>query len=431
MFGADEMEVLVAGAGPVGMLTALRLVEGGVKVKIIDEAWGTGTHSYACALHPETLGLLREMGLADEVLAHGQRVDKIGFYEGRSRKAELELSRLRTDYPFALVLPQSALEGLLEQRLVRHGVKVHWNHRLSQLTPGGDEALAVIDRLEGTVSGYSVPTWDWVVTKRYEVRPRFVVGADGHDSLVRRALGTECVRGGKPAVYGIYEAELEQELEPEARVVLDEATVSVLWPLPGRRCRWSFQLLGGESVGGFPGKERHLWRFYDETVDHQIAEQLRGHLQRRAPWFDGKVKEVNWSIAVSFEPRLARSFGRDRCWLVGDAAHQTSPVGVQSMNNGLQEATDLAEALRRMLRKPGSQDLLAQYNLEHHTKWEWLLGLTGEVKAGDKADGWIAQHRTRLLSCLPASGPHLDALLEQAGLECARAQPAVCGPGAG
>src|SRR5690349_14506728 len=104
----QRTEVLVVGAGPVGMLTALLLSRAGVQVGVIDSDWRTTSRTYACALHPRTLNILAGLGLAEEALTSGRRVNKVAFYEGESRRVEADLTKLSTDFPFVLVTPQSA-----------------------------------------------------------------------------------------------------------------------------------------------------------------------------------------------------------------------------------------------------------------------------------------------------------------------------------
>src|SRR5262245_51243195 len=133
MHREDQTEVLVVGAGPVGMLTALLLAESGIAVKIIDRESRTAAHSYACALHPRTLTLLDQLGLAAKVLKSGRRIETVAFYEGESRRAEVKLSELSTDFPFVVVLPQSELEELFEgKRNQKRRIDVQWKHRLNQ-----------------------------------------------------------------------------------------------------------------------------------------------------------------------------------------------------------------------------------------------------------------------------------------------------------
>ena len=91
----ERTEVLVVGAGPVGLLTAILLAEAGIEVRIIDREERTTARSYACALHPRTLKLLDRMGLAAPMIERGRRVEKIAFYDGATRQAEVKLSAAR------------------------------------------------------------------------------------------------------------------------------------------------------------------------------------------------------------------------------------------------------------------------------------------------------------------------------------------------
>ena len=68
MFGKQRSDVLVVGAGPTGLLTALHLAESGVKVRVIDKHWRTGAHSYALAVHPRSLELLEPLGMVPSLL---------------------------------------------------------------------------------------------------------------------------------------------------------------------------------------------------------------------------------------------------------------------------------------------------------------------------------------------------------------------------
>src|SRR5271166_6098469 len=88
----ERTEVLVVGAGPVGLLTAILLAEAGIEVKIIDREERTTARSYACALHARTLNLLQQLGLAAPILEHGRRVQTVAFYDREARRAEVKLS---------------------------------------------------------------------------------------------------------------------------------------------------------------------------------------------------------------------------------------------------------------------------------------------------------------------------------------------------
>ena len=413
----ERTEVLVVGAGPVGLLTAILLAEAGIEVRIIDREERTASRSYACALHPRTLKLLEGMGLAAPVLEAGRRIEKIAFYDGPSRQAEVNLSQLGGAFPFMAILPQNAFEGLLEQRLSKLGVAVNWNHRFADLHTDAEAVVATIEELGATATGYIVPHWETVVKRSFPVRAQFLVGADGYGSLVRQRLGIEHTRVAGPEFFAAYEFEPEEKVEDEVRVVLDQTTTNVLWPLPGNKYRWTFQLVKSEMASEFPEKERRGARLAHESVDERIRQYVQKVAKQRAPWFSAGVKSITWCTEVVFEHRVAQQFGREHCWLAGDAAHQTGPVGVQSMNVGMAEAATLAGALRKILRDKAPLNLLETCNRDWQEEWRRLLGLTGGPKPRSETSPWVRERRARILSCLPASHEDLARLAGQMALD--------------
>ena len=412
-----QTEVLVVGAGPVGLWTALLLAERGIEVTLIDRELRTTARSYACALHPATLKLLDSMGMAESAIARGRRVDTLAFYEGATRHAEIHFAKLGGSFPFLLVLPQNALEGLLEQRLRAAGVAVHWNHRFEEFTQEEECVSAVVEELEGTSTGYIVPHWETVVKNRANIRTEFLIGADGHNSMVRPRAGLEYQRTGPTESFAAFEFESTSIITDELRVVLDETTTNVLWPLAENRCRWTFQLQRAELSGDFPEKERRAVRLDEPTIDERVRQYVQKVARQRAPWFNHEVKKVHWCSEVNFERRLVAHFGRGRCWLVGDAAHQTGPVGVQSMNMGFAEAAALSSILHRIVREAGSLDLLDTFDREQQQAWRMLVSPAGGLKPRPGASPWISQRCARILPCLPAYGADLEKLASQLALE--------------
>jgi len=411
-----QTEVLVVGAGPVGLWTALLLAEAGVRVTIIDKEERTAARSYACALHPRTLKMLDRFGMTTALLERGRRVQKIAFYDRQSSRAEINLSKFGGDFPYLLIIPQNAFEDELEKRLRKAGVAVHWNHRFDNLAQEEGWVTATLEELTGTSTGYIVPHWETVVKRRAPLRTQFLIGADGHGSFVRQRLGIEWQRAGEPEVFAAYELESDAAGEDEVRIVFDETTTNVLWPLPNNRLRWTFQLTHSEGPGELPEKERRAVRLDQPIID----EEVRGHVQRicahRAPWFHAAVRKIDWCSQVVFERRVASRFGRDRCWLAGDAAHQTGPVGVQSMNMGFAEGERLGALISKVLKEEASLDLLEDYTREQQNAWRQLLGLTSGLQPQADANPWLREQCTRILPCLPGLGGDLVWLAGQLGL---------------
>ncbi|MCC7140852.1 MAG: FAD-dependent monooxygenase [Candidatus Eisenbacteria bacterium] len=400
MFGKHRIDVGIVGGGPVGLFSALLLRERGLEVEVFDENWRTAAHSYALALHPQSLTLLDEVGLASELIPQGRKITQVALYDGERREHVVKLDRAGGRYPFVLVLPQSAFETALEERLEARKVKVHWNHRVHEIRPAADSVTLLLARLQKETRGYPIAHTEWVVGKEYPLQCSFVIGADGYNSFTRRSLDLGYADLGGRLLLSVFEFETPAELPDEVRVVLNPENTNVLWPMADGRCRWSFQLAA-------------------DHADALTLRRLHSLLETRAPWFKPLPDELHWSSVVQFEHRLAERFGKGRVWLAGDAAHLTDPVGAQSMNAGLIEAHTLARSLFEVARDGASDDILDDYGIDRSREWKRLLGLGATLPASESATPWVNERRHRILASLPATGGELDGLLGQLGLKLA------------
>ena len=397
MFRHTDPEVLVVGAGPVGLVATLFLQKHGVRVEIVDMDQRTTQQSYALAIHPRTLSVLDEVGLSERLIAAGRKLTKVAFYEGRERRVEIDYAALPSRHPYLLVVRQSLLEKAAEEALRARNQKVLWRHQLLHLDAIGATLRAEVAKLDQVASGYAVARSEWVIVGSKTIRPAYVIGADGYDSTVRRMAGFEMAEHGPGEVFSVYEVEATGELPAEVRVILDPDFTTVYWPLEAGRCRWGFQI-------------------HDASRHEGSMEKLEQLIADRAPWCTAVATQIYWSTVGVFERRLTRTFGEGGIWLAGDAAHQTSPVGVHSMNSGLFEARELAARMSGILRTGAPPSILQRFATETHGTWQFLLGASGCVRALPGADPWVRQNATRILSCIPTSGNDLEPLLEQIGL---------------
>jgi len=392
-----DPEVLVVGAGPVGLVAALFLQQHGVRVEIVDMHQRTTQHSYALAIHPRTLGVLDEAGLSAGLIASGRKLTKVAYYEGSDRRAEIDYSALASMHPYLLVVRQSLVERAAEQALRRQKRKVLWGRRLQSLTVDGAAIRAEVATLDQVATGYPVARSESVVVRTQAIRPAYVIGADGYDSAVRRMSGIEMQENGAAQIFSVYEIEAAGELPADVRVIVDPDLTSVYWPLEKGRCRWGFQIR--------------------DAAEHAASmERLEQLIAARAPWWTARPTQIYWSTLASFASRLAGTLGRGGVWLAGDAAHQAAPVGVHSMNAGLVEARELAARIAQILRAGGAPSLLEEFGTATHHTWRSLFGAGPRVAALPGADPWVRQEAGRILSCIPASGDDLNALIEQIGL---------------
>jgi len=409
-----QTEVLVVGAGPVGLFSAVLLADRGVRLVIVDEAFRPATHGYALALHPRSLELLDGVGLAEPLIARGHRIDRVAFYDRRARRAQLDLGAVDARFPFALALPQRELERVLAERLADLKVEVLWNHRASAITVDGDRAVATVDRLDRVSGGYPVATTHAVVVSSATVRAGFVIGADGGRSTVRARIGAEVETVGSPGMFGVFELRAAFEPANEMRVVVDDHTASALWPIGNQRWRWSFQLETPIQLPPRrPGESRPVVQIGDRSYPGLTADRLAELLAERAPWFDATVEEIFWGLVVGFERRLASPLGRGPLWIAGDAAHTMPPIGMQSMNAGLEEAHQLAGAMADALRGRTFEPAFSSYQRRSAEDPQWMTGEEERLVADDEADPWVAARASRLVECIPAGGRELEQLLGQ------------------
>jgi 2-polyprenyl-6-methoxyphenol hydroxylase-like FAD-dependent oxidoreductase len=412
--------VLVVGAGPTGLLAALSLAEQGLQVELIDEEWRPAGHSYALALHPRSLALLDELGVLEDAIAEGRELPSLTLCNEEEAGPQLVRCVVSDEhFPFLLALPQNTLERLLSERLAKKGVRVRWSHRLAALDAHGDHVTATVQRLEKESSGYAVAHSDWAVAETKAVQAGFVIGADGHRSLVRRALGTAFEEAGPSQAFAIFECDAPGAGD-EMQLVMGSQAISVLWPLPGQRARWSLELVAPDVSAADRYKSRLTTMLGERYFPYLDEAHTRELLRERAPWFEKAVGTLGWSVEVRFERRLAASFGAGRVWLAGDAAHLTGPVGMQSMNSGLAEVSDLAARIARIHSRRDDLDLLASYGVERREQWEFLLGLRGRLRPTPSAPAVVARNASRLLPCLPATGSELSLLADQLGLDVDR-----------
>jgi 2-polyprenyl-6-methoxyphenol hydroxylase-like FAD-dependent oxidoreductase len=406
MFRHPDPEVLVVGAGPVGLVAALFLQQHGIAVEIVDMHQRTTQHSYALALHPRTLRILDEAGLSERLISAGRKLTKLAFYQGAERRAEIDYAALASKHPYLLLVRQSVLERSTEEVLRQNKLKVLWGHRLQALAADEARPRAEVAKLDQVATGYPVARSEWIVVRSETIRPAYVVGADGYDSAVRRMAGIEMEEHGAGQLFSVYEIEATGELPTEVRVILDPDLTSVYWPLEDGRCRWGFQI-------------RH-------TSEHDASMERLGKLiASRARWWAARPTQIYWSTLGLFESRLTRSFGKGGVWLAGDAAHHAAPLGVHSMNSGLMEARELATRIQRILRGGETPALLEQFATETNAVWHRLLGAGHAVHALPHAHPWVREARARIVSCIPASEDDLEALLAQIGLTAVPHVPAT------
>lgn len=417
MEGKVHRKVVVVGAGPVGLAAAITLKARNIDVELVERDDRPGTHSYALALHPRTLSLLREWGVSKVLEDSAVRVSHLAFYDGEGPRFELDLARIEGHESGLLIAGQDHLEEALVRPLEKAGVKLAWSHRLSTLKQGDGGVHLELERLSEGMSGYAMARLEWQVDKELQTQADYVIGADGHFSMVRRKLGIEFPNVGPTQSFAVFEFKTDFDHGNRARIVMTEQGTSILWPLPGGYCRWGFEIEESKAEQFSREKDRLFVQVGAHGYHVLETQMLQALIKERAPWFDGSIGQFRWRMIVRFEKRLAESFGKDRIWLAGDAGHLAAPIGMQSMNLGVQEGHILGDIIADILDGKQGHDTLDEYGSGRLKEWRSLMGLDAKLRATADTDPFLAKNADRLMECIPASMDTLASFADLLGME--------------
>jgi len=389
----ERTPVLIVGAGPVGLAAAVALREQGVAVRIVDEQAGEDKRTYPVVIHPRTVRILDSLGVVAPLEWRGHAVTHLAVYAERQRRAVLDLPAAGRLSPGALTLPQDVLRQALMHRLSELGVEVEWKTRLVALEQTPDRVRAGLIRRERSVAETPGSKAGWFDVESATIDADFVIGTDGIRSTVREKLGIGWTGQGPSRIFAFFDVP-DDRAGSEAQLVIHEAQGNTIYPLQGGVSRFTFEL----SVG---------------MPQAPSITQLRQLLTSRVPWYAVDARHFEWSGTAEFHPALAERFGHGRVWLAGDAAHSTGPLGGQSLNVGIHEASDLARRIAGQLGRDATAPLSVDYEQQRRLEWNVLFGLAPSTPRTPKARDWVKRNLAIVLPALPAAGDDLDDLLDQ------------------
>lgn len=335
----SERPIVIAGGGPVGVVTALALARQGLDVQLFEAEARVNDSPRAATTHAATLEILENLGLVEEVTRRGLIEPKFRIWDRASRTiiAEFNFGVLKNDtrYPYVVQCEQHKLANIALDRLrALPNVAVEFSARV-----GGFEQFD--DRVEVEVE---------TATGRRRVSASYLIGADGGRSTVRKGL----------------EIEFEGYTHPERFLVL---TTTYPFGTEFAECsrnyfsdpdEWAalFKVTGDDGNG--------LWRVVfptrlmesEEEAFEEAAVQAR--LQRFFPK-PGPYPVVHRNI-YNVHQRVAAAFRKGRAFLAGDSAHVNNPLGGLGLNFGIHDGVELSSLLGRVIRREVSPDILDLYD---------------------------------------------------------------------
>jgi 2-polyprenyl-6-methoxyphenol hydroxylase-like FAD-dependent oxidoreductase len=366
-----DLDVLIIGAGPTGLMLANQLGRRGVRVMIIDRHSGPAQQTRAMGVQARTLEIYASLGLAERALELGRRGNAANLWANGKRRARIpvgDIGKSLSPFPFVLMLGQDDNERILGEKLRDWGIAVQWNTELYRLEQQPDGVTASLRLADGSTR---------------TVRAAYVAGCDGGRSAVRALTGITFPGAPYEHVFFVADTEATGPMVPEElNVYLWQDGFHLFFPMRGTD-RW-------RVIGILP---KHLRSRDDLTFDEVLPEV------RREAGAAISFRQCSWFSTYRIHHRCAERFQDGRCFLLGDAAHVHSPAGGQGMNTGLQDAYNLAWKLALVVQGQAAASLLDTYAEERIPVAQRLLRTTDRAFAMIVSESWVAQLlRTRIIA---------------------------------
>ena len=342
----DSVEILIVGAGPVGLMLATELRRDGVDVLLIEQMAQRSFFCKALGVTARTLEIFEDLGLVEQAIDAGVWLTGITVFNDGKLAQAMEIPTAGFPYG-ALSLAQFETERLLEEGLCRRGGAVAYGWSLTGLVEQADGVMAQLQSLEG---------------HKREVRCRWLVGCDGAHSKVRHLLNLKFEGSKFPQTFLLADLDVSWELPRGPMYRFNQTagkhsgTSLVAVPVHGLPQRYRLSMMLPESPGAAAQDEA------EETASPDFGEIT----ERMTPLLPAgtRLSALRWSSRYRVSHRIVPSYSKDRIFLAGDSAHIHPPVGGQGMNTGLQDAHNLAWKLTFAARGIAASRLLESYSAE-------------------------------------------------------------------
>ena len=373
--------VLIVGAGPVGMTAAAELVRYGVPVRIVDKAAQRTDKSKALVMWSRTLELLDRGGESAPFGSAGCKMLAVNFVADGKTIGRVTTEGVKSPYPYALMIPQSETERLLEERLEAVRVKVEREVEAIALENGDKGVTVMLRHVDGREETMAA---DWLI------------GCDGAHSRVRHEVGATFAGETMKSDWMLADVHLKGYPLPdtESSIYWHRDGIFIVFPIAPGRYR---------VLADMPLSEA-------EQPPTPTLEQVRTVIKRRGP--EGlHAFDPIWLAGFRINGRKVSRYRWGRTFLAGDAAHIHSPAGGQGMNTGMQDAFNLAWKLALVIHEKCDGRLLDSYSPERSWVGDEVLKLADRLTEVGTAKNPVFQTLRNAIGHLMLASHRVDLVL--------------------
>ena len=348
MSSTKNPDVVIVGAGPVGLVAACELARRGVSIRIVDKLSAPTNESRAIAIHARSCDMLDRMGVLDDLIATGVKSTAMNMFANGKKMFRAPLDTVDSPFAYTLITAQTETERVLTEHLTALGVTVDRGLTLTELQQDADAVHLVLQHADGTSE---------------QVDTSWVIGTDGGHSSVRHLVGTKLEGSFKGERFILGDVEVEPHFDnTNMYTYFDSDGPVVTLPMLGGRVRFLAQI---HDAPGTPLNLNPTTAELQKIVDERIGGVT--------------ITTPHWVTCFEIHHGQVPEYRHGRVFLAGDAAHIHSPAGGQGMNTGMQDAFNLCWKLAEVIKGDAGDALLDSYDAERHPVGKRVIDFTSTL----------------------------------------------------
>jgi len=342
----SNIEVVIVGAGPVGLAAACMLQHFGIKFIILDKKPTPTSTSNALLINMRVLQLLEPLGLTKKLIQSGTKLNGMSFYASKRKLLQVDVPE-NMPYKFLLTLPQTKTESVLRTYLNENMINVQQNWEFISYQSVQDRLNVLVKTPEGEKT----------------INSKWLLGCDGVHSLVRKQCGIHYEGKEIKSHFVMIDANIEAEHYNNKYIAAcfqPDLTFAI----------FPYQANGLSRLLAEVSRSKEF-----DKIDYPSLEDMQKISNNCLP-FKCKITNMTWSSKFWVQEHLADRYNTEQVFLVGDAAHCHSPAGGLGMNTGIQDAINLCWKIYYCSHNKATVKLLDTYNMERRPVGQTVIKMS-------------------------------------------------------